>query len=93
MTKQSPKDAQNLFAKLAEQRQSSEPATIPTPTAAPDIAPKKGRAKGKRSDPNYVQIGVYVPKETKKACDRRLLDEEIDLSDLVSELLAKWLSE
>jgi len=85
MPKQSPKDAQNLFAKLAEQ--------TPTPAAAPDIAPKKGRAKGKRSDPNYVQIGVYIPKETKKACDRRLLDEEIDLSDLVSELLAKWLSE
>lgn len=103
------KDASNLFARLAEQRQAdATPPELPAQTATPPATPApaaaapdtprteptpKGRAKGKRSDPNYVQVGVYLPKALKKECDRRLLDEEIDFSELVAKLLNDWVSD
>ena len=68
--------------------------TIPTeiaPMAAADEAPKRGRQKGKRSNPDYTQVGAYIPKELDKAVKRKLIDEDIDFSELVANLLSKWL--
>lgn len=62
------------------------PPSVPTPQ-------KKGRAKGKRSDPNYTQVGAYIPKELDKAVKRKLFDTEQDFSSLVADLLTKWLSD
>lgn len=61
--------------------------TVPTPAALP----KRGRAPGKRSDPNYTQIGAYIPKNLDRAVKRILVDEEnLDLSELVAQLLDEW---
>jgi hypothetical protein len=73
------------------------PVTVPTvtPVTAPvaNIEPaKKGRQKGKRSDPNYIQVGVYIPKSLDKDAKRLLIDEEGDFSDLVTALLQDWVS-
>ena len=70
--------------------------TIPTeiaPMPAIDEPLKKGRQKGKRSNPDYTQVGAYIPKNLDKEVKRKLLDEDIDFSDLVANLLIKWLSD
>lgn len=54
---------------------------------------KKPRATGKRSNPNYEQVGAYIPKEIHKEVKKLLLDEDdLDFSDLVGTLLKQWLS-
>ena len=59
-------------------------------TAVP-LSKRKG---GKRSDPNYVQVGVYVPKTLHLEVKKLLLEHpEMDMSDLVGELLQVWVEE
>ena len=56
----------------------------------------KRRAIGKRSDPDYTPTTFFVRKETKRRAAQMLLEDvnsKTDLSDLVEELLAKWISE
>jgi hypothetical protein len=55
---------------------------------------KKGRAKGKRSNPDYEQVGVYLPKSLTLKAKRILLErEDMDFSDLVAQLLSQWIDE
>ena len=58
---------------------------IDTPTSA-------GGRGGKRSDPAYSPTTFFVRKETKRKASRLLEDQDTgkDLSDLVEELLSKW---
>lgn len=65
----------------------------PNPNAAPDdsASPASGRQKGKRSDPNYVQVGAHIPKELHQQVKRRLFDTERDMGDLMTELLQEWI--
>jgi len=53
------------------------------------------RKTGKRSDPAFRPTTFFVRKETKRKASRLLEDQEAgkDLSDLVEELLAKWVAE
>ena len=49
---------------------------------------------GKRSDPNFVQVGVYVPKGLHIKVKKLLLDQpDKNMSDLVSELLSNWVEQ
>lgn len=54
---------------------------------------RKGRRKGKRSDPNYKQTGVYLPADLTNRVKKRLYDSEMDFSDLIADLLADWEAE
>lgn len=67
---------------------------VVTPEPPPAIATpeKRGRPAGKRSNPDYTQVGAYVPRSLKKQVDRILVDADIDFSDLVTQLLEKWVS-
>ncbi|WP_422932174.1 hypothetical protein [Singulisphaera sp. PoT] len=56
---------------------------------------KKGRpATGKKSDEEYCTTTISIRIETRKQVKKALLDEENgkDMSDLVEELLGKWLT-
>ena len=78
---------------------------IPPPSPAPPLAPArvepvkaetlaaKGRG-GKSSDPNYSQYSVYLRKAVRKKVGRALDDADTgqDFSELVEELLEKWLA-
>jgi hypothetical protein len=61
------------------------------PSVEPAAATPR-RKVGKRSNPDYVQVGAYVPKTLDKDVKRLLVDESIDFSDLVTALLADWVS-
>ena len=50
----------------------------------------KGRG-GKRSDPNYQQIGVYVEREVYQQVRAKTFAEGVEVSDLITELLKEWL--
>jgi hypothetical protein len=60
----------------------------------PEPITKAGRG-GKRSDPDYTPTTFFVRKETKRKAARLLEDTEAgqDLSDLVEQLLSRWISE
>ena len=60
----------------------------PTPATS-----KRGRpAGGKRNNPDYEQVGAYIPKELNKRVKMRLLemDKDREFSDLIEFLLKKW---
>ena len=73
------------------------PEAVPAPVPPPALAiPKKpvGRpASGKKSDPEYCQTSIYIRTSTRKAVKQILLDSESerDVSDLIEDLLEKWL--
>jgi hypothetical protein len=54
---------------------------------------RRGRPSGKRSNPDYVQTTAYVRGDTYKAIKIALIEEDQgrEYSELVEELLAKWL--
>lgn len=80
-------DPASMFDKLAQQRQK---AKTPQPEPEPEPKRRQRKATGKRSDPNYIQVGAYIPKELNKDVKRLLVDAESDFSDLVTELLEQW---
>jgi hypothetical protein len=76
--------------------QASEPA--PRPKAkprgqAPEASRPVGRPRGKRSDGDHVQVTAYIRRDTHLDVKTALLREQKgrDFSELVEELLAKWL--
>lgn len=50
-----------------------------------------GGKRSKRTNPDYMQICMLVPKATYFEVRRRLIGSEMDASDLVGSLLAEWL--
>ena len=62
-------------------------------SAAPEAAPrmKTGRPPGKKSDPAFKQVTVYLRKETHETARRLLFDEHREFSELVDQLVREWL--
>lgn len=61
------------------------------PQEAAQVTQAKRKKKGKRSDPNFIQVGVYVPKQLHLTVKKLLLDDPAqDMSDLVTHLLQGW---
>lgn len=81
-------DATNMFDKLAQSRQKAKATPEPAPETNPK--PRQRKATGKRSNPNYIQVGAYIPIELNKQVKRRLVDTDQDFSELVAELLDQW---
>jgi hypothetical protein len=68
--------------------------SAPSPVAEPQ--PEKGRgrpATGKRSNPEWKLYSHFLKRQTQRAAVARLQaeDSERDLSDVLQELLEKWL--
>jgi hypothetical protein len=59
--------------------------------------PMKQRRKrsktGKRSDPDYTQVGCYLPRDLNNRVKVKLVGDSRDFSDLTAELLEQWLSD
>jgi hypothetical protein len=68
-----------------------EPARAETP--APHRAHRRvGRPPGKRSDPDWEQLTLFIRKDTKRAAMRRLMEDQRgkDLSEIIEQLLSRW---
>lgn len=59
------------------------------------ITPKRGRPNGKRSNAEFQQVTAYVRRDTYRRVSIKLLDQEVkgEFSELIEELLQKWLEE
>jgi hypothetical protein len=91
------------FAALAElhRQPTPEPEAIevsevsePPPAAKPQAEKGRGRpATGKRSNPDWKLYSHFLKRRTQRAAVARLQaeDSERDLSDVLQELLEKWL--
>lgn len=54
----------------------------------------RGRPRGKRSDPNWEQIGLFLPVVLHRQVKKILIDRpDTDLSELVAELLQVWVDD
>jgi hypothetical protein len=53
---------------------------------------KPGRKPAKHSNPEYVQVTAYVPREMRNKVKARLAELEMELSDLVEGMLSDWLA-
>lgn len=82
-------DPSSMFDKLAKGRQ--KPKATPAPEPAPEPKKRQRKATGKRSDPDYIQVGAYIPKQLNKEVKKKLVDTEQDFSELVTDLLEKWI--
>jgi hypothetical protein len=88
------KDKADLFSQLGEIRKDKEAGTSRDEANQAVPGASKRKQTGKRSDPDYLQVGAYILKSTDKDVKRLLIDEDdIDFSDLVQSLLEKWVKE
>ena len=60
-------------------------------TAPATIWRKVGRPPGKKSNPDYTQVTVYLRTRTHLAAKKSLLDEGREFSELVEDLVARWI--
>ncbi|MEL6442153.1 MAG: hypothetical protein AAFQ80_23275 [Cyanobacteria bacterium J06621_8] len=84
-----PQEQNTVKKKVKAEKKSSLPAA--TEKSQPT---KKGRPKGKRSNPDFEQVTAYVRSETYRQTKIALLQQSKleDFSGLVEELLTEWLS-
>ena len=65
--------------------------SAPQESESPAPSPSKiGRPRGKKSDPDYRQVTVYLREEVHRAAKKRLLDQDKQFSELVDELVDQW---
>ena len=57
----------------------------------PQPVPRSFRLPGKRDDPAFGKIGVYIRQTTITEVKARLIRQDRDLSDLIQVLLDDWL--
>ena len=91
MTDKKTTDQASRFSKVAENvtRIRSQPEQ-PSPISRPSTAPKMGRPPGKKSNPDYTQVTVYLRKEVHQTARKLLIDESRQFSDLVDQLVSQW---
>jgi len=73
----------------------AEPLKTDVPAQAVDQPANTGRGVGRRRDPDYMQASAYVPRKLRRQVERALLNDpgERDYSELIEELLEKWLTD
>lgn len=83
----------NHILQAAKERETTEEAITPTDQPPEKLAKKRGRPKGKRSDPDYEQVTAYIKKETYRQVRMALLQQpdSQDFSELVEQLLDDFL--
>ena len=87
-TKKSPTD---MFSNLADMHEQQSDSAKVTETPVP--APRKRKKTGKRSDPNYIQVGAYIPRALNEDVKIKLVRHQGDFSDLITELLESWVND
>jgi len=81
-----------LVAKEARAKEILRSADSPAPLD-PSYSSARQVKRGKRSDPNFDAIFAYVRKDVCREVKKALIDDERELSELIQELLSRWLDE
>jgi hypothetical protein len=64
--------------------------SVPPPAPAADKA--KARQPGKKDNPDYVQVTVYLRKDIYKTARKLLIDDGRQVSELVDALVSSWIT-
>jgi hypothetical protein len=67
------------------------PAAAAPAAPVPRPAPAKSRQPGKKDNPNYVQVTVYLRKDIYKTTRKLLIDDGRQVSELVDDLVSGWI--
>jgi hypothetical protein len=92
-------ERQRKFGALANLREPTDDDKSPAPATgapAPGTERRKGRAPGKRSNPEWKLYSHFLKKQTQRkatAILRAQEDESRDLSDVLQQLLESWIEE
>ena len=86
-------EKKSRFAGIADIRSKLPAEPEPPPPAAEAVVSKMGRPPGKKTDPKYVQVTVYLRKDVHRTARKLLLDDGGQFSDLVDELVSRWITE
>lgn len=82
---------------VAEKSTSQSPASFVSSAkqSANSVIKKPGRPRGKRSDTEFQQVTAYIRRNTYRKVSIKLLDRQTkgEFSELIEELLKKWLQE
>ena len=81
------------FAGIADMRRNPPDEIQPESTGAAESPAKTGRPPGKKSNPSYSQVTVYLQKKVHRNARKLLFDDGRNFSDLVDELVARWVAE
>jgi hypothetical protein len=79
------------FSAVIEAHRDSVEALDADPKPEPLLAPVKERTRGKSANAQFIKLTSYIRRDTHLAIKRAMLDENREISELVEELLAKWL--
>lgn len=84
-------DKENRMLNLGKElKNRKQPKTEADSTSEKETKTTKTK-QGKRSDPSYIQTGIYIQKDLQNKVKKLLLDEpDLDFSDLVNNLLEEW---
>lgn len=86
----------DLHRQLVDEEAVTETARpVPTPPTATQSRARGRPATGKRSNPDWKLYSHFLKKQTQRAAVARLQaeDSDRDLSDVLEELLARWLKQ
>jgi hypothetical protein len=63
--------------------------------STPEEPPPTRRRQGKRAAPDYVQVGVYIPKKLHNEAKVKLIQEgaDRDFSQLIADLLTEYVNQ
>ena len=76
-----PKDPGKLFQKLATEESDPGPET------------KKATKKpGKSKEPDNQQVGLYIRKDIYKALKRKVVEDDLEISQAVEDAVSMWLN-
>ena len=56
-----------------------------------DKEPKSAKSKPKHKDPNYKQVGMYLPADIHKKLKLASVHSDIEMGDIVAEGIELWL--
>jgi hypothetical protein len=87
MAKPRSKPAYNPFAELEHVREEKHSVTQ-APESRSSQTPKHS---AKSQNPDFVKLTAYVPRELHRAAKVRLVQQGREISELVEELLTRWL--
>ncbi|MGD1930993.1 MAG: hypothetical protein ACFB12_18995 [Leptolyngbyaceae cyanobacterium] len=71
--------------------QTADLSKVGEPTSAAKPSANSSKAKGK--DPNYQRTTFYIPKDIHRAFKMAALEDNLEMSDIVEDLISQWLRE
>jgi hypothetical protein len=83
----------SMFSRVtARHQQKQPPALAPDAEDGPPPPKRSSRKLAKRNNPDYRQVGLYLPRDIHQAARIKAMEEGREISQVVEDLLSEWLN-